>query len=70
VLDVNAVVAVVWDPHIHHAATRKWFAPSDAAAATCPLRRHQFLVVDVSTTVAPRWFGSRKDSRRAASRAA
>jgi predicted nucleic acid-binding protein len=25
-LDVNALVALVWDSHIHHARTRQWFA--------------------------------------------
>ena len=24
-LDVNALVALVWDSHVHHAAMREWF---------------------------------------------
>jgi toxin-antitoxin system PIN domain toxin len=27
-LDVNALVALVWDSHVHHAAMRAWFTTS------------------------------------------
>jgi len=36
-LDVNALVALVWDAHVHHDAVRAWFA-GYATAAGRPVR--------------------------------
>ena len=53
-LDVNALVALAWDSHIHHAATRSWFAlNSDAGWATCPLTESGFVRVSSNPTVLP-----------------
>lgn len=36
-LDVNALVALAWDSHVHHARTREWFAGNRGSGwATCP----------------------------------
>ncbi|MBV8944328.1 MAG: PIN domain-containing protein [Solirubrobacterales bacterium] len=53
-LDVNALVALAWDSHIHHAATRSWFAVNSAAGwATCPLTESGFVRVSSNPTVLP-----------------
>jgi len=48
-LDVNALVALAWDAHVHHAAIRSWFAGSAAAGAggwaTCPVTESGFVRV-------------------------
>ena len=36
-LDVNALVALAWDSHVHHVAIRSWFAAHAADGwVTCP----------------------------------
>ena len=53
-LDVNALVALAWDSHIHHAATRSWFAVNSAEGwATCPLTESGFVRVSSNRTVLP-----------------
>jgi hypothetical protein len=29
-LDVNVLVALAWDSHVHHARTRAWFAANSS----------------------------------------
>ncbi len=37
-LDVNALVALAWDSHVHHARIRSWFhTAGDDGWATCPV---------------------------------
>jgi toxin-antitoxin system PIN domain toxin len=56
--DVNALVALAWDSHVHHAATRKWFAANSAAGwATCPLTESGFVRVSSNPTVLPSAIG-------------
>jgi len=53
-LDVNALVALAWDSHVHHAAIRAWFrAHRDAGWATCPITESGFVRVSSSPKVLP-----------------
>jgi uncharacterized protein len=53
-LDVNALVALAWDSHIHHAAVRRWFAANHAAGwATCPVTESGFVRVSSNRTALP-----------------
>ena len=45
-LDVNALVALAWNRHVHHAAIHAWFDESpDRLWATCPLTEAGFVRV-------------------------
>ena len=53
-LDVNALVALAWDSHIHHAAMRAWFgANAKAGWATCPVTESGFVRVSANPKVLP-----------------
>jgi toxin-antitoxin system PIN domain toxin len=53
-LDVNALVALAWDAHIHHAAVRAWFAASGQDGwATCPITESGFVRVSSNPRVLP-----------------
>jgi toxin-antitoxin system PIN domain toxin len=53
-LDVNALVALAWDSHVHHAAMRTWFAANRARGwATCPLTESGFVRVSSNPKVLP-----------------
>ena len=53
-LDVNALVALAWDAHVHHAAVRAWFASSAAKGwATCPVTESGFVRVSSNPKVLP-----------------
>lgn len=53
-LDVNALVALAWDSHVHHAAVRSWFAANSAAGwATCPITESGFVRVSSNPKVLP-----------------
>ncbi len=53
-LDVNALVALAWDSHVHHAAMRKWFtANSGDGWATCPVTESGFVRVSSNPKVLP-----------------
>ena len=53
-LDVNALVALAWDSHVHHAAVRSWFARhSPRGWATCPLTESGFVRVSSNPKVLP-----------------
>ena len=57
-LDVNALVALAWDSHIHHAAVRQWFAAnSERGWASCPLTESGFVRVSSNPTVLPSAIG-------------
>lgn len=57
-LDVNALVALAWDSHIHHAQMRDWFvARSRAGWATCPLTESGFVRVSSNPKVLPSAIG-------------
>ena len=51
-LDVNALVALAWDSHVHHRAVRKWFAVAGAEGwATCPVTESGFVRVSSNPKV-------------------
>jgi uncharacterized protein len=53
-LDVNALVALAWDSHVHHARIRAWFAAhSKRGWATCPLTESGFVRVSSNPKVLP-----------------
>jgi toxin-antitoxin system PIN domain toxin len=53
-LDVNALIALAWDSHVHHARMRAWFAEhSSQGWATCPLTESGFVRVSANPKVLP-----------------
>jgi uncharacterized protein len=53
-LDVNALVALAWDSHVHHARVRAWFAENSSSGwATCPLTESGFVRVSSNPQVLP-----------------
>jgi toxin-antitoxin system PIN domain toxin len=53
-LDVNALVALAWDSHIHHAAVRSWFAARCRDGwATCPLTENGFVRISANPRILP-----------------
>jgi toxin-antitoxin system PIN domain toxin len=53
-LDVNALVALAWDSHVHHTRMRAWFtANSTAGWATCPITESGFVRVSSNPKVLP-----------------
>jgi toxin-antitoxin system PIN domain toxin len=53
-LDVNALVALAWDSHIHHARVREWFAANASEGwATCPITESGFVRVSTNPKVLP-----------------
>jgi toxin-antitoxin system PIN domain toxin len=57
-LDVNALVALAWDSHVHHAAMRAWFAANSSDGwATCPITESGFVRVSSNPKVLPSAIG-------------
>lgn len=57
-LDVNALVALAWDSHVHHAAIRRWFAENSSSGwATCPITESGFVRVSCNPKVLPSAIG-------------
>lgn len=53
-LDVNALVALAWDSHVHHARVREWFAANSTGGwATCPITESGFVRVSSNPKVLP-----------------
>jgi toxin-antitoxin system PIN domain toxin len=53
-LDVNALVALAWDSHIHHDPIRAWQAREpDRRWATCPITESGFVRVSSNPSVLP-----------------
>jgi hypothetical protein len=53
-LDVNALVALAWDSHVHHAAMRAWFgAHRDRGWTTCAITESGFVRVSANPAVLP-----------------
>jgi len=42
-LDVNALVALAWDTHVHHGAVAAWFDDRIGPWATCPVSEAGFV---------------------------
>lgn len=57
-LDVNALVALAWDSHVHHAAMREWFAAEGSSGwATCPITESGFVRVSSNPKALPTAIG-------------
>lgn len=57
-LDVNALVALAWDSHVHHAAMRAWFRANGSTGwATCPITESGFVRVSSNPVVLPSAIG-------------
>jgi uncharacterized protein len=57
-LDVNALVALAWDSHVHHAAMREWFAANAADGwFTCPITESGFVRVSSNPKALPSAIG-------------
>ncbi len=57
-LDVNALVALAWDSHVHHAAMRAWFTANGSKGwATCPVTASGFVRVSANLIVLPSAIG-------------
>jgi len=57
-LDVNALIALAWDSHVHHAVMRAWFKDNGSAGwATCPITESGFVRVSSNPTVLPSAIG-------------
>jgi toxin-antitoxin system PIN domain toxin len=53
-LDVNALVALAWDSHVHHVRVREWFAARRPEPwATTPLTESGFVRVSSNPKVLP-----------------
>jgi hypothetical protein len=53
-LDVNALVALGWDSHVHHVRMRRWFAEHASAGwATCPVTESGFVRISSNPTALP-----------------
>ncbi len=53
-LDVNALVALVWDSHVHHARIREWFTENSGAGwSTCPITESGFVRVSANPRILP-----------------
>jgi uncharacterized protein len=57
-LDVNVLVALAWDSHVHHATTRAWFqANGPNGWATCPVTESGFVRVSSNPKILPHAIG-------------
>jgi toxin-antitoxin system PIN domain toxin len=57
-LDVNALVALAWDSHVHHTAIRSWFVENASAGwATCPITESGFVRVSSNPKALPSAIG-------------
>jgi toxin-antitoxin system PIN domain toxin len=58
-LDVNALVALAWDSHVHHARMRSWFRENASRGGweTCPLTESGFVRVSSNPVVLPSAIG-------------
>jgi toxin-antitoxin system PIN domain toxin len=47
--DVNVLIALIWEGHIHHAAARRWFAAAhEGGWATCSVTQTGFVRVSAN----------------------
>ena len=52
--DVNVLVALIWESHVHHAAARRWFGSRGTDQfATCSLTQAGFVRVSSNPQVLP-----------------
>ena len=52
-LDVNVLLALAWQTHVHHEAAHRWFAAhKEEGWATCPLTEAAFVRISAMPSVA------------------
>jgi len=57
-LDVNALIALAWDSHVHHVAIRDWFSEKGPDGwTTCPVTESGFVRVSCNPKVLPAAIG-------------
>jgi uncharacterized protein len=52
-LDVNALVALAWDAHVHHVSAADWFDRHAGPWATCPMTEAGFVRVSSNARAVP-----------------
>jgi len=58
-LDVNALVALAWDSHVHHTRIRAWMRANGSGGwATCPVTESGFVRVSSNPKVLPSPIGA------------
>jgi toxin-antitoxin system PIN domain toxin len=50
-LDVNALVALAWDTHVHHEAMSEWFDERTGPWSTCPVSEAGFVRISSNRKV-------------------
>ena len=50
-LDVNALVALAWDAHVHHEAMSAWFDERTGPWATCPVSEAGFVRISSNAKI-------------------
>lgn len=50
-LDVNLLVALLWEDHLHHASARRWFASAAESWSTCAITQTGFVRVSANPQV-------------------
>ena len=50
-LDVNALIALVWPHHVHHARVHEWFTAQDTPWWTTPLTESGLLRLSLNRAV-------------------
>ena len=50
-LDVNALVALAWDTHVHHEAMAAWFDRRTGPWATCPVSEAGFVRISSNAKI-------------------
>lgn len=50
-LDVNALVALAWDTHVHHVVMSEWFDERTEPWATCPVTEAGFMRISSNPKV-------------------
>ena len=57
-LDVNVLIALAWDSHVHHVRVREWFLENSPRGwATCPVTESGFVRVSSNPKVLPSAIG-------------
>jgi len=51
-LDINVLIALSWNNHVHHAAAKRWFAANRSQQwATCPLTQCGFVRISCNPKI-------------------
>ena len=51
--DVNVLIALLWESHLHHRAARRWFRDLDGHWATCSITQLGFVRVSSNPKALP-----------------